>query len=541
MIGKVVQIGLLPVLLILCLANCKEKKQPSPYNVIFISLDTTRCDHIDTGGGARAYTPEIRRFCRQALVFEQAFTPIPQTLPAHLTVLSAHLPNELGVLSNEHEYDGRVKTIQEVLKERGYFTAGVISLGTLSSRTGFHKGFDDFCEDLFTEGVFFVPAEKITEKALDMIHQHKDKNFFLFLHYSDPHSPYAPPQVKADFRISVDGKQAAAFNAYHGAILRLNIPLKRGSHRIGFKIDSGQSQADDFNHFIIRRLRFGRGTAASLNKMTFDKDLYGGCHKLKGSAGSIRVDCPTDTHMKLFQVIPILKYRAAADYYRQEVEYMDRSLGRLLRRLESSRLLNRTIVVIFADHGEGLGERAEYFGHVRYLNQQFIHVPLIMHLPQVKPKRIQTPVSLTTISPTVLEFMQIRDDGFDTARSSLRLIRDQGQAPLNNSKTVYSFAFAPTAQKDKFSIIHWPYQGIFYLDGLLIRQKEFYDLSLCQSYTAKDQLFGSTIIKYSKAAYNNLQREIKTARRAFLITVPIKVMNDEATMAKLQTLGYIRN
>lgn len=540
MTARVTIIGLIATLIVIVSASCKKTAENTPVNAIFISMDTTRYDHIDTGASARAYTPEIRKFCRQAVVFENAFTPIPQTLPAHLSVLSSHLPNELGVLGNENEFDGRIKTLQEVLKEKGYYTAAVISLGTLSSRTGFNRGFDEFCEDLFEQGVFFAPAEKVTERAVDIIERNKNRNFFLFLHYSDPHSPYAPPRVKADFQILVDGEVVSSTNAYHGAILRMSIPLKKGTHKIQFKIDGPQNASSDFNHFVIRRLKIGKTCSLSYENLTYAQDLYGGSHLLKGAEGSVQVQCNTDTDMKLFQVIPILNRWAAADYYRQEVEYMDRWLGRLLRRLETNRLMKRTAIVLFADHGEGLGERAEYFGHVRYLNRQFIHVPLIVYLPGVKPGRIHHPVSLTTISPTILEALHIQDAGFSTAKSSLKLMRQSGLQYYENN-FIYSFAYAPSAQRDKFTIIHWPYQGIFYLDGLNVTQKEFYNLAMSPSFTAKDQHFEVSLIKHSKPHYRNLLREMKTARRAFITSIPIKAITDEATMAKLQTLGYMGN
>lgn len=519
------------------LSMCSCQGSPRNFNVIFISMDTTRADYIDTGRGARAYTPEIRRFARRAVVFDRAYTTIPQTLPSHLSILSSHLPHELGVLSNEHQYDGRFKMVQEVFQERGFYTGAVISLGTLSSSTGFNKGFNDFFEDLFVDRIFFVPAEKVTARALQVLHELTEiqaLNYFLFLHFSDPHSPYAPPGVECSFEIYLDGKLAAEFNAYHGAILRMEAALQRGRHTIDFKLAGPMA---DFRFFIIRRLEFGKDCTLSCKNLTFSEQHYGGAYLLEEPEGSIRVTCPTGGSMKLFQVIPILSPRAAVRYYQQEVEYMDRHIGRLLRHIEQSKLLERTIVVLFADHGEGLGERVDYYGHTRYLNQQFIRVPLVIHLPGVKPRQIKTPVSLAALSPTILDFLGMQDDQFRHWQSALKLIKSEKKY---REYPIYSFTFAPFSIKDKFSVIKWPFQGIFYLDEDRLSEKEFYNLSISQSYNHKDAFFENVLKRNSLAYYNAFLKEFVHLKKAFNRSGQKRMLIDNQTLEKLNALGYIR-
>ena len=72
------------------------------YNVVFITLDTTRADYVDTGGsaGARAFTPGLKRFAKTSIAFENAYCTIPQTLPSHLSLFTSYFPYEFGVLSN---------------------------------------------------------------------------------------------------------------------------------------------------------------------------------------------------------------------------------------------------------------------------------------------------------------------------------------------------------------------------------------------------------------------------------------------------------
>ena len=410
---------LLPAVILL--ASCNSK--PGSYNIVLITLDTTRSDYVDTGNGAKAFTPGLKQFAKQAVVFERAYTTIPQTLPSHLTMLTSYFPHDCGVYSNEYTYDGRHKMLQEVLKEKGYATAAVISLGTLAGTTGISKGFDLFHENLNGKTVFFTPAEKVTAEGVRLLNQVKKNKFFLFLHYSDPHSPYAPPSSRAQarFSIEIDGKPALGFNAYEGAILREKLEIPDGTHYIRLKVES---QPEDFDYFVLRRLTPSENCSLSFQNISFSKNYYDGSYVLKAPEGGITVKSRGKGNVSLFQVIPILTWKACHDLYRLEVEYMDRQVGKFLGTLEKEKLLANTIVVITGDHGEGLGERERYFGHVRYLNQQFIRTPLMMYIPGEAPTRITTPVSLVGISPTLLEFLGFRDNDFRFEESLLPIIRD---------------------------------------------------------------------------------------------------------------------
>ena len=110
---KTIGLGALVVLTAMVLFCCQPK--PTPMNLIYISLDTTRFDFINTGRGARANTPQLKHFASQSVVMDNAFATIPQTLPSHLSVFTSRFPHELGVLGNENQYDGRFKMIQDIL------------------------------------------------------------------------------------------------------------------------------------------------------------------------------------------------------------------------------------------------------------------------------------------------------------------------------------------------------------------------------------------------------------------------------------------
>lgn len=529
--GKV----LILVFCVLTAFSCKNR-QPD-FNLVLISLDTTRHDYIDTGKGARAFTPGMKAFAKEAVVFERAFCTIPQTLPSHLSILTSYLPHECGVLSNQAIYDGRCKMLQQVLKERGFYTAAIISLGTLAGSTGIGEGFDEFHEGLNDQAVFYATAERITQEATRFLQKVRDNRFFLFLHYSDPHTPYAPPNAPGSFTIFLDEKPVAQFGPHQGAILRTTLPLSRGSHLVRFQVEA---PGKDFDHFVIRKLEFSPGCRTVYNNIRYSATHYGGAHLLTDMNGSIKIKCAKPGEMKIFQVIPLLNRLAAAHYYRQEIEYMDSRLHRFIQALKDNGLFEKTVVVITGDHGEGLGEREVFFGHVRYLNQQFIRVPLIMHLPGLKPQRIATPVSNAFISPTVLQFIGYADDNFSTQKSLLPLLKKQKK----KSEPVFAFTFSPSAVEDKLSIIRWPYQCIYNLvdrgAGNTSVNREFYNLGFSQSYNRLDEFSPGLVSRHLKGKYQVFLKSFQHFKGIFDYKQvgPITVASPD--IEKLRSLGYLR-
>lgn len=520
------------LILALALFGSGCRKTPGPVNLIYISLDTTRHDFINTGRGARANTPELKRFASQAVVMDNAFATIPQTLPSHLSIFTSRFPHELGVLANENEYDGRYRMIQEVLKDRGYHTAGVISLGSVSGKTGISRGFDEYREDLFSTSAFFVDGRDISRAGQDLLKKTGEKPFFLFVHYSDPHSPYSPPDKMSDFNIRLNNEPIATFNAYTGTILRLKIALASGSHTLSF---SNQKSAGDFRMFVIRYLKFSDNCTVTLSNLEYSKDHYNGSHLMKGAEAQAVIRCRGQGFVNIFQVIPILTKDAAVTCYSREVEYLDQQVGKFLATLEKRGLMDNTIVAIFADHGEGLGERDGYFGHVRYLNPQFIHVPLMMRIPGIRPKHIRQPVSLIGLTPTVLNYMGIRTREIRQSENWRPLI--EKRRPKWN-RTVFSYAFKPSAATDKLSVIRWPFQAIFNPPSHIGPVREFYNLNISQSFSRFDQIDKKVMISSSNRHYRLLSNDIKTHKDIFLKKYP-PVMANASHLEKLRMLGYI--
>ncbi len=168
-------------------------------NVLLISIDTCRADHLGCYGYPLDTTPNIDAIASEGILFEQAISPMPYTLPAHCTMLTGTIPPYHGVFDNsDYKLSEENVTLAELLKEEGYLTAGFVSSFIMDSRFGLGQGFDlyddDFEEANHTMGINRQDGGKTTQDVIEWIRSHKDEKNFIFLHYYDPHFTYDPPE-----------------------------------------------------------------------------------------------------------------------------------------------------------------------------------------------------------------------------------------------------------------------------------------------------------------------------------------------------------
>jgi choline-sulfatase len=171
-------------------------------NVVVVTLDTTRADHIGAYGARDVETPVVDRLAREGVLFEQAESVTPLTLPAHSSIFTGKFPPEHGVRDNGGFYLGPEQiTLAEVLKERGYRTGAFIAAFVLDSKWGLNQGFETYFDDFDIAKAREVslsaiqrPGNEVVDKALPWIEQVKDSRFFAWIHLYDPHTPYRPPE-----------------------------------------------------------------------------------------------------------------------------------------------------------------------------------------------------------------------------------------------------------------------------------------------------------------------------------------------------------
>ncbi len=179
-------------------SSCYQSKRDLIKNLIIITLDTTRADHIGCYGYDEAETPNLDRFASEAIIFENAVCHSPTTIPSHLTIMTGLYPPAHGVrVTGGQVFSGKVETLAEILKKNDYRTAAVVSGYPLIKSFGLDKGFD-YYEDSFWKKIQNIlilerKADESIHIALKWIQDNKDSKFFLFLHLWDPHAEYLPP------------------------------------------------------------------------------------------------------------------------------------------------------------------------------------------------------------------------------------------------------------------------------------------------------------------------------------------------------------
>ncbi len=291
---------------------------PKSYNVIYIVVDALRADHLGYYGYKRRVSPNIDRIAERGTVFEKAFASLPMTQPSFATQFTSLYPVSHGILRNDRALSPKAVTLAEILVKNGWDTAAIVGASNLDSVFGLNQGFQLYEDSLGYKANPEIKmidrmkrwerrAEEVTRLAFRWLdHRKSSKNFFLMLHYYDPHKPYQPP---------------APFDAM-----------------------------------------FERGT----DKKSEWNALYDG-----------------------------------------EVAYADQQLGILFKKLEAMRIMENTLFIITADHGEGLGDH-DWGGHIWKIYDEAVRVPLIFYGPGIPAgKRVSFMVEHLDLTPSILEYLNL--------------------------------------------------------------------------------------------------------------------------------------
>jgi len=163
-------------------------------DVILISIDTLRQDHLPFYGYQHDTAPMLTAFSRSAVVFDNAFTGSTNTAPAHATMLTGRHAGNHGLARNSGQLPGGVPTLGELLRGQGYASAAFVSGFTMRKDTGLQRGFDLYDDELTSRRERF--AAETTARATAWLRSvPAERPVFLFLHLFDPHYPYSPPEA----------------------------------------------------------------------------------------------------------------------------------------------------------------------------------------------------------------------------------------------------------------------------------------------------------------------------------------------------------
>jgi len=314
-----------------------------PPNLVVVSIDTLRADHLSLYGHPRNTSPRLERWAAGAAVLKTAVAPSPWTLPSHVSLFSG-----LDALAHGVNYPrpapGELSFLAEILRRRGYATSAITDGGYLHPRFGLAQGFDRYRHDLPGVGLWQRLETAVDAAVRELGSQPRDRPFFFFFHTYETHDPYL------------------AREPYVSRFLGRDLGLER---------------AEIFTRGLPERAEDGWRSQREF---------------LLRHAGDPEGRPLAEAELPL-----------AAAFYDAGVAHMDHHLGRLLDRLEELGLAEGTVVVVTSDHGEALGDHG-FAGHGHLYDDNLL-VPLVIAGPEVEPGRIDGQVRLIDLFPTLLELL----------------------------------------------------------------------------------------------------------------------------------------
>ena len=165
-------------------------------NVVLITIDTLRADRLSAYGYPRRTSPNIDRLATQGVLFQNAYSPIPLTGPAHVSLMTSLYPQQHGAVINGVRMSARPRplTLAQILRRLGYRTGAFVSAWPLKKKlTGLGRGFNVYNQKFNYRFNLVMEArtgQQVTEAALRWLKKRRARPFFLWLHYFDPHAPY---------------------------------------------------------------------------------------------------------------------------------------------------------------------------------------------------------------------------------------------------------------------------------------------------------------------------------------------------------------
>ncbi len=239
------------VAIVLAASACRGRAaRPSPpppsttpgngWNVLLITIDTLRADHLGAYGYEKATSPRIDGLARQGTVFEKAYTYWPKTRASFVMMLTGRRPSQNGYSHRNPTLLDFNPTLASVLKDAGYRTAAVVDNANVARELGYGKGFETYRQVWDERGLEdeWAGTKAITAGGARFLREApKDRPFFLWLHYVNPHAPYSPPPPHDTQFVDATtetGPKVRVTNGFRGGIPRpLYVP---GHKRVAYYV-----------------------------------------------------------------------------------------------------------------------------------------------------------------------------------------------------------------------------------------------------------------------------------------------------------------
>ncbi len=472
-----------------------KKLTPPRPNIILVVVDTMR---EDLGG---ANPPFFNSLKKKGIYFKNTYTTIPITLPAHLSMFTGKYPFQIGVINNGQKYKEDYQLLAERLKKKGYHTYAVVSLGTLQGFLGPSRGFDLYM-DKFPKTRWYKTAEEVNQEVEKILPRLKPP-FFLWIHYSDPHEPYAPPWLPPNGEVWVNGKKAGEVCFYKkeffhvkgtpGEEVEVTVKLKgKPLKGVAYSVEIPSKREK-----IVLITGKGKGTGKAKIKLRI------------GEKGFVSI------RPSVFLSTPWARF-----FYKREVLYWDSQFRKLYEKMAKSGLLKNTYLFILADHGEGLGEWKDHKGHIHFLNGVYTRIPLLILSPHGEKGLREEYRQITDIFPTLLHLASLR---VPPQISGLDLLKDR-----QGHRQIFLETYAPESFFDRFSII----EGGFQLIHTPAKKKYFFFDAAQDPRTVNPIPFNSSVPSMMKA--------LKSFEERAYSSIKVRPKRERKVLKVLRSLGYVK-
>lgn len=451
-------------------AGTEAETAPAKRNLILIAVDTLRADHLGCYG-SDIHTPHIDGLAASGARFSTARTHIPLTGPSHASLFTSSVPSDHGCTVNSQNFPEANHTMAEILNEHGWTTAAFVSLGVLSDRFGFAQGFETYGGTFIRR--WWKSAEEINARLSKWLRiEGRGSPLFLFVHYSDPHSPYAPPS-----------REYPMIEIRRGGEVLASLPADSRDHDVTVEVSSLREEFEfvlpdgvsdsDVGCWMIRT-NDRKVTVKFAEEDEFLQSNRGapGFKDLPRAFRLINLEKTTKNVTLHVTLREQLNPKTLIARYREEVAYVDSQIGLAIESLQAAGLWESSVVVFTADHGEGLGEH-NLVGHVDQLYDSLLRVPLIVVAPGlVQPGTvIDAPAGHVDVLPTVLDLLGISVT--DRFRGVSLMPWLEGTGPANGT-LVLGETHKPEAKTNQRSIVQGGFKYILHeADG----SEELYDLT----------------------------------------------------------------
>ncbi|MDX1649473.1 MAG: sulfatase-like hydrolase/transferase [Myxococcota bacterium] len=376
-------------------ASASEGADPERPNIVLVVMDTTRADHLSLYGHERATTPNLERIARRSVVFDDATAPAIWTLPTHASMFTGLYESEHGVNRGHLWLEDRFDTLAEQLREAGYRTVG--ATGNPLLLPGF-RNLDQGFEAMLSSESLHVPTAMADpgtrrpwwrERALALAEnvRHREMRASLL---AELFRYRVLPGATAWNRGRQDAG-AAVSNALVEDFL-----ARRDPERPFLLFLNYFEPHTVYNPPPRHRERFLTGELRRIGeadyRRTWTGDSREGHTNFRARALGFRDPAPTPEEIEAWRRL-----------YDAEIAYLDERIGELYDLLDRRGLLDDTVLVITADHGEQFLDEHGLVLHEFSIYESLLRVPLLVHHPsRFEPRRVETPVQTIDLYRTLL-------------------------------------------------------------------------------------------------------------------------------------------